>query len=128
VKLYLERDVKAPTFTLGKLHVNGIRMLYTVEDKVRQVNGVPVIEWKVKGETAIPTGDYRVIVSMSHRFKKMLPLLLDVPGFEGIRIHPGNTDKDTEGCILVGTHRTKEGVGDGIRRWLGVHQFPAGIS
>jgi len=110
MKLYLERDVKTPTFTLGKLHVNGIRQFYTIEDAVRQKNGVPVEEWKSKGQTAIPTGTYRIVVNMSNRFKRMLPQLLDVKGFEGIRIHAGNTEKDTEGCILVGTHRTKNGV------------------
>ncbi len=110
MKLYLERDVKAPTFTLGRLHVNGIRQFYTVEDKFRQVIGVPVAQWKIKGETAIPTGTYRIIINYSNRFKKMLPQLLEVKGFEGIRIHAGNTKEDTEGCILVGTHRTKEGV------------------
>ena len=110
MKLYLERDVRASTFTLGKLHVNGIRMLYTVEDEVRQINGVPIAEWKVKGETAIPTGIYRIVINYSNRFKRMMPQLLDVPGFGGIRIHAGNTDKDTEGCILVGTMRKKDGV------------------
>ena len=110
MKLLLERDVKAPTFTLGRLHVNGIRTFYTVEDRVREIKGVPVEEWKVAGETAIPVGTYRVIVSWSNRFRKHLPLLLDVEGFKGIRIHAGNTEKDTEGCILVGTSRTKEGV------------------
>jgi hypothetical protein len=110
MKLLLERDVKAPTFTLGRLHVNQIRQFYTCEDAVRQVAGVPVEEWKIKGETAIPTGVYRIVVNHSNRFKKKLPQLLDVKGFEGIRIHSGNTKADTEGCILVGTHRTKEGV------------------
>jgi hypothetical protein len=110
MKLYLERDIKIPKRTLGKLHVNGIRQFYTVEDEYRQVSGVPVEEWKIKGETAIPTGIYRIVINHSNRFKKKLPQLLDVNGFEGIRIHSGNTEKDTEGCILVGTHRTKEGV------------------
>lgn len=110
MKLVLERDVKAPNFTLGKLHVNGIRQFYTIEDKVRQVRGLKVSSWKVPGQTAIPTGTYRIIINYSNRFKRRLPQLLDVPGFEGIRIHSGNTDKDTEGCILVGTHRTSNGV------------------
>lgn len=110
MKLLLERDVKAPTFTLGKIKVEGLGVLYTVEDKVREIKGVPVEEWKVAGQTAIPVGTYRVIVSWSNRFRKYLPLLLDVDGFKGIRIHAGNTEKDTEGCILVGTSRIKEGV------------------
>lgn len=110
MKLRLDRDVKAPDFTLGKLYVNGVQQFFTVEDEVREIKGVPVEEWKVAGETAIPVGTYRVIVSWSNRFRKHLPLLLDVEGFKGIRIHAGNTEKDTEGCILVGTSRTKEGV------------------
>lgn len=110
VKLLLERDVKTPTFTLGKLHVNTIRQFYTCENAVREVKGVSVAEWKIAGATAIPCGTYRVIINWSNRFKKFLPLLLDVEGFAGIRIHAGNTNKDTEGCILVGTMRAKSGV------------------
>lgn len=110
MKLILERDIKAPTFTLGKLHVNEIRLLYTCEDKVREVVGKPVADWKIPSETAIPVGTYRVIRNWSTRFKKHMPLLLDVPGFSGIRIHSGNTEKDTEGCILVGTGRLQGGV------------------
>ena len=60
---------------------------------------------KVYGETAIPTGIYRVIISYSNRFKKQMPLLLNVPGFAGIRIHTGNTEKDSLGCILVGKNK-----------------------
>ena len=57
---------------------------------------------KIKKETAIPTGTYKVTITYSNRFKKNMPLINDVKGFEGIRIHSGNTDKDTEGCLLVG--------------------------
>lgn len=86
----------------------------TLEDVVRKVPGQPVSAWKVPGQTAIPSGRYRVEVTYSPKFKRWLPVLHDVPGFTGIRIHAGNTAKDTEGCILVGVNATvdNEGVCD----------------
>jgi len=98
----LTRDVFSPEFTLGKLVINSL-MLYSVEDCVRDGPKIP-------SATAIPAGKYKVVITFSNRFQKHLPLLLDVPGFSGIRIHSGNTSEDTEGCILVGTGRTKGGV------------------
>lgn len=103
MNMLLTRDIKAPTFTLGKLKAGDIS-LFTVEDAIREV--------KIQDETAIPAGKYKVVVNFSQRFQKHLPLLLDVPGFEGIRIHSGNTDADTSGCVLVGTTRVREGVGN----------------
>lgn len=90
--------------TLGQLLVNGEHECWTLEDVVRP-NGE-----KVFGETAIPYGRYRVVVTFSNRFQRELPLLLDVPGFTGIRIHPGNTTANTDGCLLVGTTHTGTAV------------------
>ena len=74
-----------------------------IEDQVREVMGVPVTQWKIPGTTAIPRGRYRITITMSNRFKRLMPLLHNVPGFSGVRIHPGNTAADTEGCLLPGT-------------------------
>lgn len=90
------RAMCGPTCTIGKMYIDGVEYCYTLEDVVR--------EEKVYGETAIPAGRYRVDITHSNRFDCDMPLLVGVPNFEGIRIHPGNTDKDTHGCILVGTH------------------------
>lgn len=98
MKLLLKRIALEETYTIGKLYVDGVKICDTLEDKVR-----PVGE-KVWGETAIPYGNYKVIITYSNRFKRKLPLLVNVPQFEGIRIHPGNTAVDTHGCILVGVN------------------------
>lgn len=104
MELKLVRDVRGADCTLGKLVVDGAFDCYTVEDVVR-----PDGE-KVHGKTAIPEGRYRVIVTRSPRFGRDLPLLENVPNFEGVRIHPGNTAEDTEGCIIPGRVRTARGV------------------
>ena len=72
---------------------------------------------KIKGCSAIPEGRYAVVISYSPRFKQWLPILLGVPNFSGIRIHAGNTAKDTEGCILVGENREVGKVLDS-RKWV----------
>lgn len=95
--LTLTRTNLTPLSTIGELDINGEFFCYTLEDPVRPV--------KIFGETAIPAGTYKGIINMSNRFKKRMPLLLDVPGFEGIRIHTGNFPKDTLGCILVGQEK-----------------------
>lgn len=97
--LYLKRVAYRPTYTIGKLYLNGRYFCDTLEDKYRGDN---LEKTKVKGKTAIPRGTYRGIFNYSPKFKKYLPLLMDVPYFTGIRIHSGNTAEDTEGCILVG--------------------------
>lgn len=101
MKLKLYRKFLGNKYTIGKLFINDEYICDTFEDVVRS-EGV-----KVYGETAIPYGIYEIVLTMSPRFKKVLPLLLDVPHFEGVRIHTGNTEKDTEGCILVGYNKVK---------------------
>jgi hypothetical protein len=103
VELVLKRNRSGEHATIGLLEVDENFACFTCEDVVREQPGVPVEEWKVPGKTAIPAGRYQVIINESRRFKRLLPLLLNVPGFEGVRIHPGNTHEDTEGCILPGT-------------------------
>lgn len=107
MNINLKRDILAQNFTLGRLYVDGKHFGFTCEDKDRKLEEGGE---KVYGETAIPRGKYKVIVSFSQRFKKPMPLLLGVPGFEGVRIHGGNTEADTLGCPLLGAHRTANGV------------------
>jgi len=99
MELLVVRDICGDTCTEGQLSVDSVFECFTLEDVVRgQCEKIP-------GDTAIPAGRYRVIVNHSNHFKRDLPLLVDVPNFEGVRIHPGNTAQDTEGCLLVGRRR-----------------------
>lgn len=88
--------------TIGKLSINGSFQMYTCEDPIRPV--------KIPGETAIPNGRYEVVLTGSERFGCMMPLLLDVPNFTGVRIHKGNKPSDTDGCVLVGHHRGQDEI------------------
>lgn len=107
MRLTLVRDTPGDRCTHGKLYVDNVFECYTLEDKDRFLeNGGE----KIYGQTAIPRGLYQVVIDQSQRFRRFLPRLLDVPQFEGIRIHSGNTDADTQGCILVGTVRGDQRV------------------
>ena len=99
--LELNRIAKKTLYTIGRLFVDGKYFCDTLEDRCRDLDK----EEKVMNETAIPEGTYEVIVNVSAKFRRKLPLLLDVPHFSGIRIHRGNMDKDTSGCILVGENK-----------------------
>jgi hypothetical protein len=110
VRLKLQRMSCGPVCTIGSLFVNGKFECYSLEDVRREIKGQPVSQWKIPGKTAIPEGVYGLVVTPSNRFKRELPLLLSVPGFEGVRIHPGNTAADTEGCILVGKAKSGDSV------------------
>ena len=106
MKLLLHRQIFSDKSSVGTLYVNGLKECHTLEDRDRHLEEGGE---KVYGETAIPRNTYKVVITYSNRFKQPMPLLVDVPQFEGIRIHPGNTDQNTEGCILVGV-----GIGQDI--------------
>lgn len=105
--LKLVRDTSTKGFTKGKLYVNGVFECYTIEDEDRHLGKDGV---KIFGLTAIPKGTYKIIISMSNRFKKFLIEILGVNGFSGVRIHSGNKSTDTEGCIIVGKKDDKHNV------------------
>lgn len=111
MKLKLKRRFFAEEYTIGTLSIDGVQFCDTLEDKNRDHNKDGDLndpgEGKVYAKTAIPFGTYKVIVNRSPKFKRELPRLLDVPHFEGILIHRGNTAKDSAGCILVGENKVK---------------------
>jgi hypothetical protein len=106
MKLILTRTIKTPLYTEGIImDSHGTFICHSLEDTERDLSYTP----KVEHPTAIPRGTYRITLSHSPKFRRMLPLLENVPMFTGIRIHSGNTPADTSGCILVG-----EKAGEGI--------------
>lgn len=98
-----------PTYTIGNLYINGIYVCDTLEDKDRGLDNIQSLDYikskKIYGQTAIPVGKYDVSITYSQHFKKNLPLVANVKGFSGIRIHSGNTNADTLGCIIVGYNK-----------------------
>jgi Family of unknown function (DUF5675) len=115
LQLVLDRDIRTNNSTIGNLFVNGKFECVTLEDKDRglkqSMSVDEIAKIKVKGQTAIPTGTYEVVITFSNRFQKDLPLLLYVKGFEAIRLHSGNTAADTEGCPLIGTTKSTDFIG-----------------
>lgn len=113
MRLTLIRIANRPTYCIGKLYLDGKWFCDTIEDVDRGLDDAmteeEVVKRKVKGETAIPTGIYQVILTYSPKYKRIMPLISNVKGYSGIRIHSGNTSKDTEGCLIVGKN-TKVGM------------------
>jgi len=115
LQLILDRDIRTKNSTIGNLFVGGKFECVTLEDfdrGLKQTMSVDEIaKIKVKTQTAIPTGTYEIIITFSNRFQKDLPELLNVKGFEKIRVHSGNSASDTEGCILVGQNKSTDYIG-----------------
>mgnify|MGYP000910784447 CR=1 FL=1 len=111
MELNVKRIARKDGYTIGRLFINNEYFCDTLEDTDRglkdtmQVN--EILAKKVKAQTAIPTGKYDVILTFSPRFKRVLPLLLNVPGYQYIRVHNGNRPDSTEGCLLVGENKAK---------------------
>ncbi len=125
MKLVLKRIHFGDTFTVGQLYEDTgygqSPICYVLEDKYREVEGQDVKVWKEQNKTAIPKGVYDVRITFSNRFQCKLPQLMDVPGFTGIRIHTGNSSKNTEGCLLVGM------TWDGKSDWIGSSKVAMGV-
>lgn len=111
MEIQVNRIARKDGYTIGRMSLNGEYFCDTLEDTDRGLNSTmplnEILSKKRKGITAIPTGKYDVVLTFSPRFKRVLPLLLSVKGYEGVRIHAGNTAEDTEGCLLVGENKAK---------------------
>ena len=111
MEITIKRIAKRNDYTIGHLSVNNQYFCDTLEDSDRGLTSamsrLDIAKIKVKCQTAIPTGRYRIIFTYSPKFRRRMPLLLDVPGFDAIRFHYGNTAADSEGCILVGENKRK---------------------
>ena len=104
--IQVNRIARRDGYTIGRMSLNEIYFCDTLEDTDRGLNSTmsvdKILAKKIKAQTAIPTGKYDVILTFSPRFKRVLPLLLNVPGYQYIRVHNGNRPDSTEGCLLVG--------------------------
>ena len=109
MRLTLMRIANKSAYTIGKLYIDGCYYCDVLEDTDRGLDDdmkeSEILKKKIKGQTAIPTGTYPVKITYSPKYKKLMPLIENVKGYQGIRIHSGNTHKDTEGCILTGKNK-----------------------
>lgn len=109
MRITLIRIANRPTYCIGKLYIDGKYFCDTIEDTDRglddKMSEEEIVKYKIKSETAIPTGIYQITITYSPKYKKNMPLINNVKGYSGIRIHSGNTSKDTEGCLIVGKNK-----------------------
>ena len=109
MRLTLIRKWNKKDYCIGDLYIDGVWFCNVLEDTDRglkdEMTEKEILKLKVKGETAIPTGIYHVYLTYSPKYKKQMPLIDGVKGYSGIRIHSGNTSKDTEGCLIVGKNK-----------------------
>ena len=116
MELRLERKYRNNNYCIDKLYINGKYFSDALEDPDRGLTDTMSLEEikkiKIKGNTCIPYGTYNITITYSPRFKKNLPLINNVKGFDGIRVHSGNTPQHTEGCVLLGFNKIKGQVVD----------------
>ena len=116
MELKLIRKYRCSNYCIDKLYINNEYFSDALEDPDRGLTDTMSLEEikkiKIKGNTCIPYGTYNVTITYSPRFKKNVPLLNNVKGFDGIRIHSGNKPQDTEGCLLPGFNKVKGQVID----------------
>lgn len=109
MEIILNRKHRKPTHTIGKFYIDGVAWKDSLEDPDRgldnQMTESEIRSKKVSANTAIPTGRYEVGLTFSPKFKRDLPIIKNVKGFEAIRIHAGNDTGDTEGCLLPGENK-----------------------
>lgn len=135
MELLVKRIAKRPTYTIGKLYINGEYFCDTLEDTDRGLSKeddiTKIKSVKIKDRTAIPTGTYNVTMNVvsprysnygkykyAKQFGAKMPRLINVPGYEGVLIHPGNTDRDTSGCLLVGENKVVGKVINSQATWI----------
>ena len=111
MEIRVKRIARKDGYTIGRMSLNGSYFCDTLEDTDRGLKSTmseeEILSKKRKGITAIPTGEYDVILTFSPKFKRVLPLLLNVPGYQYIRVHHGNLPSSTDGCLLVGENKVK---------------------
>lgn len=109
MNINVKRIARKADYTIGKLYIDGKYFCDTLEDTDRGLSQEMPFDYlkhaKVYGVTAIPTGEYELKWTYSPKYRRYMPQIMNVPAYEGIRIHSGNTDKDTLGCILLGENK-----------------------